>query len=171
MPNATAASGNSISTAAVEAFSFPGSYQGRAYQALSEANLHPNWVAGISIGAINAALSAGNPPEKRVEKLRQFWETVTTPPFDLAYASSVPIHDPATHRFVNQTRAFGIMLLGARDFFKPRLPISYCLPARRPETVRLETLVDFDLINTGNMRRDGDGFIGGGGHHHAAEHN
>jgi NTE family protein len=51
-----------------------GSYQAGAYQALAEANLHPDWVAGISIGAINAALIAGNPPERRVEKLREFWE-------------------------------------------------------------------------------------------------
>src|SRR5215471_10319276 len=71
-----------------------GSYQGGAYQALSEADLHPNWVAGISIGAINAALIAGNPPEKRVEKLRQFWEAVTIPPFDLPYAPSIPINTP-----------------------------------------------------------------------------
>ena len=48
-----------------------GSYQGGVYQALSEANLQPDWVAGISIGAVNAALIAGNPPEKRVEKLRE----------------------------------------------------------------------------------------------------
>jgi NTE family protein len=57
-----------------------GSYQAGAYQALAEANLHPDWVAGISIGAINAALIAGNPPEGRVEKLREFWEAVSTPP-------------------------------------------------------------------------------------------
>src|SRR6476469_5892409 len=47
-----------------------GSYQAGAYQALSEANLQPDWVAGISIGAVNAALIAGNVPEKRIEKLR-----------------------------------------------------------------------------------------------------
>src|SRR5450755_3943800 len=57
-----------------------GSYQAGVYQALAEANLHPDWVAGISIGAVNAALIAGNPPERRVEKLREFWEAVSTPP-------------------------------------------------------------------------------------------
>ena len=51
------------------------------YQALAEADLHPDWVAGISIGAINSALIAGNPPERRVERLREFWETVTRSPF------------------------------------------------------------------------------------------
>jgi ferredoxin len=49
-----------------------GSYQAGVYQALAEANLHPDWVAGISIGSINSAIIAGNPPEKRVERLRQF---------------------------------------------------------------------------------------------------
>ena len=58
-----------------------GAYQAGVYQALAEANLHPGWVAGISIGAINSALIAGNPPEKRVERLRTFWETVSAPPF------------------------------------------------------------------------------------------
>src|ERR1700741_1991939 len=57
-----------------------GAYQGGVYQALAEAELHPDWVAGISIGAINCALIAGNPPEARVEKLREFWELVTAPP-------------------------------------------------------------------------------------------
>jgi NTE family protein len=57
-----------------------GAYQAGVYEALSEAHLHPDWVAGISIGAINSALIAGNPPHTRVEKLREFWELVTTPP-------------------------------------------------------------------------------------------
>jgi NTE family protein len=57
-----------------------GAYQAGVYQALSEASLHPDWVAGISIGAINSALIAGNPADKRVEKLRKFWELVTMTP-------------------------------------------------------------------------------------------
>jgi NTE family protein len=57
-----------------------GAYQAGVYQALSEAHLHPDWVAGISIGAINSALIAGNPSEARLEKLRKFWELVTTSP-------------------------------------------------------------------------------------------
>ena len=56
-----------------------GAYQAGVYQALSEAHLDPDWVAGISIGAINSALIAGNPPEARLEKLRAFWERVSTP--------------------------------------------------------------------------------------------
>jgi Patatin-like phospholipase len=56
-----------------------GAYQAGVYQALAEADLHPDWVAGISIGAINAAIIAGNPPESRVDKLREFWELVSSP--------------------------------------------------------------------------------------------
>ena len=58
-----------------------GAYQGGVYQALSEAHIHPDWVAGISIGSINAAIIAGNAPEARVEKLHGFWESITSPPF------------------------------------------------------------------------------------------
>jgi NTE family protein len=85
-----------------------GSYQAGVYQALAEANLHPDWVAGISIGAVNSALIAGNPPEKRVEKLREFWEAVSaTPlgPFGVQYNPSGKIADPSAHRFVNLASA------------------------------------------------------------------
>jgi len=57
-----------------------GAYQGGVYEALAEADLHPDWVAGISIGAINAAIIAGNPAERRVDQLRAFWDTVTGSP-------------------------------------------------------------------------------------------
>src|SRR5919205_438454 len=64
-----------------------GSYQAGVYQALAEANLHPDWVAGISIGSINSAIIAGNPPSERVAKLRAFWEGITANPLlDLAVA-------------------------------------------------------------------------------------
>src|SRR3982750_3392629 len=60
-----------------------GAYQGGVYQALAEADLRPHWVAGISIGAINAALIAGNPPERRVERLREFWNLASSTLFHL----------------------------------------------------------------------------------------
>src|SRR5438876_7592225 len=59
-----------------------GAYQAGVYQALAEADLHPDWVAGISIGAINAAIIAGNAPSARVEKLRGFWESITDNPLN-----------------------------------------------------------------------------------------
>lgn len=103
-----------------------GSYQAGVYQALAEANLYPDWVAGISIGSINAAIIAGNPPEKRVERLRQFWEAVSTPPLGVPYLPSVEIKNESVHRFVNQTRALGVLLFGAPDFFTPRFPHPEC---------------------------------------------
>ena len=79
-----------------------GAYQGGVYQALAEANLHPDWVAGISIGAINSALIAGNPPEKRVEKLREFWETVSNSPVGIPYFPELKLEDEFAHSIVNQ---------------------------------------------------------------------
>jgi NTE family protein len=139
-----------------------GAYQGGVYQALAEADLHPDWVAGISIGAINSALIAGNPPERRVEKLRAFWETVSAPPAGAPYlAGGVPYHD-TTHRFVNQARAFGTLVAGAPGFFVPRLPPPYLNPPGTPQALSyydtsplratLERLADFDRINDAGMR-------------------
>jgi NTE family protein len=139
-----------------------GSYQAGVYQALAEADLHPDWVAGISIGAVNAALIAGNPPEKRVEKLREFWEAISTPPLGVPYLKSFNIGDDATHRFVNQTRALGIMMFGAPHFFKPRLLSPLFWPSQHadqlsfydvaPLKATLERLVDFDRLNSSAMR-------------------
>jgi len=139
-----------------------GSYQAGVYQALAEADLHPDWVAGISIGAVNAALIAGNPPEERVERLRQFWEAVSTSPFGIPSFTSLPIPDDSTHSLLNQTRALGILLFGAPHFFTPRFPppmpwgvsradaVSYYDVA--PLKATLERLVDFDRINAGGTR-------------------
>lgn len=139
-----------------------GSYQAGVYQALAEANLHPHWVAGISIGSVNAALIAGNPPEKRIERLREFWEAVSTPPLGVPYLPSLTITDDSIHRLVNQARALGILLFGAPHFFAPRFPppspwhassadaVSYYDVA--PLKATLERLVDFDRINARDMR-------------------
>src|SRR6185503_6164853 len=56
-----------------------GSYQAGVYEALASSEYSPDWVAGISIGAINAAIIAGNAPEHRVQRLRNFWEEITAP--------------------------------------------------------------------------------------------
>src|ERR1700738_3155599 len=99
-----------------------GSYQAGVYEALAEADLHPDWVAGISIGAINSAIIAGNSPEKRVGRLREFWETVSTSPLGIPYFKHVELKDQVNHQFVNQARAMGVLLFGAPNFFVPRLP-------------------------------------------------
>ena len=59
-----------------------GAYQAGVYQALGEAGLDPDWISGISIGAFNSAIIAGNPPGARVERLREFWESITQPYVD-----------------------------------------------------------------------------------------
>ncbi len=138
-----------------------GSYQAGVYQALAEANLHPDWVAGISIGAINSALIAGNPPERRIEKLREFWEAVSNSPLGAPYLRSVEFADDF-RRFLNQTRAFGVLMFGAPNFFQPRIPSPLLWPSSDVESVShydtaplrdtLLRLVDFDRINSNEMR-------------------
>src|ERR1700730_15296089 len=82
-----------------------GSYQAGVYAALAEAELQPDWVAGISIGAINGAVIAGNAPERRVEQLRKFWEQITaaTHGLDTWLASSAV--NEAMRGWMNQTSA------------------------------------------------------------------
>jgi len=135
-----------------------GSYQAGVYQALAEANLHPDWVAGISIGAVNSALIAGNPAERRVERLREFGETVSVSPFGMP---NFPFNDEFTRSVVNQIRSLGILLGGTPGFFQPRVPPPFLYPNGNPEALSyndvaplkatLERLVDFDLINDGRM--------------------
>jgi len=139
-----------------------GSYQAGAYEALSEANLRPDWVAGISIGAVNSALIAGNVPEKRVEKLREFWEAVSTPPLGVPYLKSIEITNELARRLVNQSRALGTLLYGAPNFFTPRPFPPMMWPAESAGSVSyydvtplkntIERLVDFDCINSNRMR-------------------
>jgi NTE family protein len=140
-----------------------GAYQGGVYQGLAEAGLTPDWVAGISIGAINAALIAGNPREERVGKLRSFWEAVTAGPL------GVWLPTPPMTFGGDLGRQAGIrwfaslaMLYGAPGFYGPhRLP-PWLQPSGTPAATSfydtsalkgtLERLIDFDRINAGEMR-------------------
>ena len=141
-----------------------GAYQAGVYEALVEADLHPDWVAGISVGAINAALIAGNPPQTRVAQLRAFWEAVTTDAgwgwmgdFGSALTKG---HD--ARRFVNQVSAASALVDGVPGFFAPRLPAAWLQPAGSIEATSyyetrelratLERLVDFDRINAEKLR-------------------
>ncbi len=139
-----------------------GAYQAGVYEALAEAGLHPDWVAGISIGAINSAIIAGNPPNERVGRLRQFWETVSASPLGVPYFKSFELKDELNHQIVNQARAMSILLFGAPNFFVPRMPPPMLWPGgsaikasyydNSPLRTTLERLVDFDRINAGQMR-------------------
>jgi len=129
-----------------------GSYQAGAYQALCHHDFEPEWVAGISIGAINAAIIAGNPREKRVGRLKEFWETVSAPvPWN-----PVVKGDRARSLF-NETSATLIATFGVPGFFTPRIPPAPLWPQGSPQSQSyydtaplkktLEHLVDFDRIN------------------------
>lgn len=126
-----------------------GSYQAGVYEALASSEYLPDWVAGISIGAVNAAIIAGNAPENRVARLRRFWEEVTAPTALWPFAQ---VGSLATW----QQRLSGLraLMFGQPGFFTPRVPFDwfsvtkstsyYCTDALRGT---LERLVDFDRIN------------------------
>src|SRR4029453_611671 len=129
-----------------------GSYQAGAFQALCRAGFEPEWVAGISIGAINAAIIAGNGPETRVDRLKEFWEMVSSP---VSWSPVTP-GDRARSLF-NETSAALIATFGVPGFFPPRLPPAPLWPPGSPQSqsyydttplhATLERLVDFDRIN------------------------
>jgi NTE family protein len=138
-----------------------GAYQAGVYEALAEADLHPDWVAGISIGGINSAIIAGNPREARVAKLREFWEIVSHSPFGLDgnLGSLLPKGD-AARAFAQQMSASAASMLGVPGFYAPRFPSPLFQPPGTLEATSfydttalkatLERLVDFDLINSEN---------------------
>jgi NTE family protein len=129
-----------------------GAYQAGVYQALHEADVEPTWISGVSIGAINSAIIAGNSRKHRLERLRTFWERIT----DRKIWTHTPDGD-VFRKMRNATSSMMTMMQGQPGFFKPRNPspwlsftgaqsaTSYydCSPLR--ET--LEELVDFSLIN------------------------
>jgi len=134
-----------------------GAYQAGVYQALQEVGLEPDWVSGVSIGAINGAIIAGNPPALRLERLRTFWERITqrklwqcTPDGDVFRQAR------------NATSSWLTLLYGQPGFFTPRSPspwlsfagsataTSYYDSAPLRET--LLELVDFSLINQKQTR-------------------
>jgi len=129
-----------------------GAYQAGAYAALVEHGETPDWVAGISIGGINAAIIAGNKPENRIERLEAFWDRVS---------SGLMAHPvvPGTHArtLFNEVSANITAAMGAPGFFTPRFPPPYIMPPGAPGALSLfdtaplratlEELVDFDFLN------------------------
>lgn len=127
-----------------------GSYQAGVYECLAQADYHPDWVAGISIGAFNAAIIAGNAPAERIAKLRGFWETITAP----TIAFPFPFFSDAISRNWHSASA---LLMGQTGFFAPRpmtdwlgAPVSFYETKALRDT--LEAFVDFDRINAGETR-------------------
>ncbi len=142
-----------------------GAYQAGVYEGLHEAGIRPNWLAGISIGALNAAVIAGNPESERVDRLREFWEAICAVPVDWVGNESITSDLPfafdlrSSH---NAAAAMRALFLGQNGFFKPRFPPPFLsmfsgeaatsfydtTPLRRT----LERLVDFDRLNSGEVR-------------------
>lgn len=139
-----------------------GAYQAGVYEALAEARIEPTWVAGISIGAINSAIIAGNAPQERVAKLRAFWDQVSTGP--VGWPGWLPFlsAEPMIRGIANQLAAGSVMAGGVPGFFKPRLPSPPFQPNGSPGAISwydtsilkptLEGLIDFDRINARETR-------------------
>lgn len=143
-----------------------GSYQAGVFQGLSEAGIACNWIAGISIGALNTALIAGNPPEARVARLREFWETICRPsvgmpPMDWMQGL-IDSAGPQAQRVFSAFEAGRAIVEGQRGFFTPRGPLPWLGIKESPVEASfydtrqlkstLERLVDFDRINHGEVR-------------------
>jgi len=129
-----------------------GAYQAGVYQALHEQGMEPNWVCGVSIGAINSAIIAGNPPERRLERLQIFWDRITSRKI-WHYTPDGDVYRKAR----NLASTLMTTTLGQPGFFKPHDMNPWLSPAGAksatsyydtgPLRETLLELVDFDLIN------------------------
>jgi len=142
-----------------------GAYQAGVYEGLHEAGIRPNWLAGISIGALNAAVIAGSPESQRVDRLREFWETICAVPVDWGAQESVAEALPFTldlRSAHNTAAAMRALLMGQSGFFKPRFPPPFLslfsgdsatsFYDTTPLRDTLNRLVDFDRLNSGDVR-------------------
>jgi len=143
-----------------------GAYQGGVYQALAEANIAPDWVGGISIGAINGAIIAGNKPADRVGKLQGFWEHITSNPiWDSFTTMYQPFFAPGgenARSFLNQVSASISTFAGVPGFLKPHYISPFFMPSGSPDATSyydtsefkgtLEKFIDFDVLNNGSVR-------------------
>ena len=145
-----------------------GAYQAGAFEELSGTVFQPDWIVGVSIGAINAAIIAGNPPERRVEQLSAFWHQVSSrlPPFTesgalLPWMRAMTEATEQRSAF-NQWSAWHAAWLGIPGFYQPRMPPPPFQPEGTPAALSLydttplretlESLIDFDLLNNGSIR-------------------
>ena len=139
-----------------------GAYQAGVYEALHEAKINPDWVAGVSIGAINSAIIAGNEPAARVEKLRAFWREITANPLLDWVGVALAGQGDVARTLLNQLSATYALIAGASGFFTLRQPAPWLQPngalaaTSFYETKHLrgtlERLIDFDRINARVMR-------------------
>lgn len=134
-----------------------GAFQAGVYEALIDLGIELDWVAGISIGAVNAAIIAGNERNQAVGKMQQFWEGISSA------LPSLPIPDNDWAREWSHMAAAGqVMAFGVPGFFKPRFPSPAFAERQTPEAISfydtaplvetLNRLVDWDRVNKGKVR-------------------
>jgi len=118
-----------------------GAYQAGAYAALENCGVRPNWIAGTAIGAVNAAIIAGNLPHERIFRLRQFWHELSR---RVAVGGERGLHGRLRHWLRGH-------IPGRRD---PAEGPARDRPVIRPRELRdlVESAVDFDRINSGSVR-------------------
>jgi len=139
-----------------------GAYQAGVYEALAEAGIHPDWIAGVSVGAINAAIIAGNPPTARIERLCEFWTQATAGGHWPWLGGDRAARGDVVRNLFNQVSAGFAFANGAQGFFTARALPPWLQPAGTIEATSfydtgalkhtLERLVDFDRLNAGAMR-------------------
>lgn len=104
-----------------------GAYQAGILEGLAEAGVEPTWLAGISIGALNTAIIAGNKPEDRVDALRGFWAEIcktNSAPYTFTYINEmVKTLDPSIRKLISASAAWRAIIDGQNGFFKPRFPM------------------------------------------------
>jgi NTE family protein len=135
-----------------------GAYQAGVYEALSEAGADPDWISGVSIGAVNASIIAGNRPGDRLPRLREFWNRVSGRQLPSDHWPEGDVF----RQWRNQISAWVTMTFGQPGFFQPRMPNPWLLPAGAPgstsyyDTAQLNAtlteLIDFDYLNTSDKR-------------------
>ena len=134
-----------------------GAYQAGAVEALADAGQSPDWIAGISIGAINGAIIAGNKPEDRIPRLRKFWDGVSS-----GLLGNQILPGETGHSIFNEVSAWLTTMAGIKGFFRPRIwppmfqptgspaALSYYDTAPLKET--LENLINFGILNSSGPR-------------------
>ena len=137
-----------------------GAYQAGVLRALDEEGYFPDWYIGTSIGAINAAIAAGNPENIRVEKLHQFWKSIATPS---TIGETLLPNDPDSRKIHHLMSAHSAILFGQPGFFTPRFPPPQWGWHRNPDKISyydtaplrntLEQYIDFDRINNKKIAR------------------
>jgi NTE family protein len=133
-----------------------GSYLSGAYEHLQQQKIDPTWIVGASIGAVTGAIIAGNAPEDRVPKLNKFWTQA------MIHSPGAPGRGSTLRHAYNEVHTALTLMLGRPGLFGHRFPGPWSLLPWMPDDVALydhtplrktlERLIDFDRLNSGDIR-------------------